>query len=98
MLLDLDTVKKHLVVEHDEDDKYIVMITEAAEEAVSKNLNKQLLDKDGFLSKSIQQSVLFLVANFYANRESTAFTSISNIPQTFDYLIKLNRNYLGTLG
>ena len=36
---------------------------------------------------------MLLVANFYANRESVAFASSSEIPTSYNYLLDLFKDY-----
>lgn len=97
MYTDLATVKKHLLIDdsYKDDDLYILDLITAAEDAVSVNLNIRLdeVAKDNMLPSAISQAILFLIGNFYANREPVAYTSAVSVPNTFDYLISLYKDY-----
>jgi hypothetical protein len=66
-----------------------------AEDAISKHLDIALdeLEEGGILPPSIVHSILLLVGNLYANREPAAFSSVSKVPFTLDYLVGLYKNY-----
>lgn len=97
MYITLCEAKKHLLIDREfkEDDEYILALIDTAEEAVSKNLNTRLdsIIEGGELPPSVKAAILLLIGNFYANREPVAYTSVSKVPYTFDYLISLNKNY-----
>ena len=44
------------------------------------------------------QAMLLLVGNYYNNRESVAFTGVSELPQSYLYLLSLYQNYDGEEG
>ena len=74
--LTLELCKKHVYVEHDEDDAYIEQAGEAAEIAVENYLQCPLdvyEDATGQLPRAIVQGMLLFFGSLYANRE--AFTS-----------------------
>ena len=67
-----------------------------AEDAVEKHIDvklKNLEDEEGNLPSSLLHSIMLLVANFYANRESVAFASSSEIPTSYNYLLDLFKDY-----
>lgn len=102
MYLNLDIIKKHLNIDDDytEDDEYLMMLCEVAENAVSIHIDKslsELEDSDGKLPSALQHALLLLIANYYNNRESISNTSANNIPFSFNYLIDLFRNYEGKI-
>lgn len=93
----LNDLKEHCLVDKDffEDDNLMLIYINAAEDAVSKNLNKSLDDclKDGELPASIYAAILLYAANLYMNREPIAFAQSNELPLTYQYLINLNKNY-----
>lgn len=90
MIVSLNHLKKHLYVEHNEDDLYLLSLLDVAEEAVRVNMNVPELDDE---DPKVVQSILLLAGNLYANREPVAFTNSSKVPLSFDYLISLSKNY-----
>lgn len=100
MYIQLYQVKKHLNIDEDfhDDDEYLMSLVEVAEKVVERNIDtnlKKLEDGDGFIPSPLIQAMLLLIGNFYANRESVAFASSSEVPQSYNYLIDLYRNYRG---
>lgn len=100
MYIQLYQVKKHLNIDEDfrDDDEYIMQLVEVAEKVVERNIDtklEMLEDGDGLIPSPLMQAMLLLIGNFYANRESVAFASSSNVPYSYQYLIDLYRNYRG---
>ena len=97
MYINKTLVKKHLQIDEDfnDDEEYILLLIQVAEDAISHHLNiplKNLL-KDGVLPASIIQAILLLIGNFYANREPVAYGTVVKIPYTVDYLLNLYKHY-----
>ena len=98
MYLNLELTKKHLNVEQEyiADDEYILQLMQVAEDAVAKHIDNKLQnleDEEGKLPSSLLHAIMLLVANFYANRESVAFASSSEIPTSYNYLLDLFKDY-----
>lgn len=99
MYILLDTAKQHLNVDKDfhEDDNYILHLIQVSEDAIAKRIDQKLEDivdpKTGYLPKSVVQSILLLIGQFYANREATSPTSANEIPIGFNFLCDLNKHY-----
>lgn len=97
MFVTLNIAKKHLNIDDNfkDDDNYIISIIKVAEDAVQKNENIALneLLEGGELPPSVIHSILLLVGNLYNNRESTTYSTISEVPYAYKYLINLNRNW-----
>ena len=99
MYILLEQAKAHLNIEKDfnEDNEYIIHLIQVAEDAISKRIDKKLSDcvdpTTGYLEKSIIQSILLLIGQFYANREAASPTSVNEIPIGFEYLCNLNKHY-----
>ena len=82
MYLTVEDLKKHLNVDHSEDDIYIGELIEVAEDYVATYLNAQLTDfvEDGNLKASVKHAIRLLVGTWYASRESVAFATPSVLP------------------
>lgn len=97
MFITLEQVKKHLQIDLDylEDDLYLEHLIEVAEDAVEKNCDVALNEQgeDGELPSSTLHSILLLVGNLYNNREATTYSTITEVPFAYKYLINLNRNF-----
>jgi hypothetical protein len=87
-------LKKHLNVDHSEDDAYIGELSEVAEDAVAEYLNRPIADfvTDGKLKASVRHAIRLLVGTWYASRESVAFASPSVLPDgVYALLMPLRR-------
>nr|DAX48668.1 MAG TPA: Head Tail Connector Protein [Caudoviricetes sp.] len=100
MYVNLQQLKKHLNIDSSfhEDDEYLCDLEQAAELAVERHIDDKLeniIIASGrtTLPPTLQQAVLILTANFYANRESIAYTSLTEIPYNLTYLLDLYKNY-----
>lgn len=99
MYILLDTAKQHLNVDKDfhEDDNYILHLIQVSEDAIAKRIDQNLEDivdpKTGYLPKSVTQAILLLIGNFYSARESFTYSSVSEMPQSFEWLANLNKHY-----
>ena len=98
MYVELETAKKHLNLDESftDDDSYITLLMQVAEDAVSKHIDKPLVEIEnsmGELPPAILQSILLLVGNLYATREPIAYTSVIKVPYTLDYLLGLYKHY-----
>lgn len=95
----LEDAKQHLNIDKDfhEDDRYIINLIQVAEDAVAKRLDRNLDEmvdpKTGYLPKSVTQAILLLIGNFYSARESFTYSSVSEMPQSFEWLANLNKHY-----
>lgn len=90
----LSETKKHLNVDKDfkDDDNYIQMLIDVAEDAVEKHIDKPLKEcmKYGVLEPTIKQAILLMVGNLYANREAVTYGSAVEVPLCYQYLVGLN--------
>ena len=98
MYLTIDDVKKHLYIDHDDDNRYIADLITVAEDAVKTDLNlnslSELEDETGMLPASVIQAMLLLIGTLYANRESVTYGTPHTVPHSYEFLISLYRNYL----
>ena len=98
MYLTIDDVKKHLLIDHDDDNRYIADLITVAEDAVKTDLNldslSELEDETGMLPASVLHAQLLLIGTLYANRESVTYGTPHTVPHSYEYLIALARNYI----
>ena len=98
MYLTIDDVKKHLYIDHDDDNRYIADLITVAEDAVKTDLNLDSLceieDETGMLPASVIQAMLLLIGTLYANRESVTYGTPHTVPHSYEYLLDLNRQYI----
>lgn len=99
MYLTVEKIKKHLNINSDytDDDKYIADLAEVAEKAVERHIDISLnivAEKNGGkIPPALLHAMLLFVGNLYANRESVAFASSTEIPLTYSYLLDLYKCY-----
>ena len=82
-MLTVEDLKKHLNIDHDEDDAYIEDLIAVAEDAVQTYLNRPLAEfigADGNVRPAIRHACRLLVGTYYANRESVVFSAPSELP------------------
>ena len=103
MIVNTADLKKHLNVDHNEDDAYIAELEAVAEASIQTYLQRPLYeymercpDSDTLVTcPSIRHAIRLLVGMWYANREPVAFASSSEVPLTYRHLISLYRKYDG---
>ena len=99
MYLDLDVVKKHLNLEssYTEDDEYILVLMDVAEQAVKVHVNESLetiAEKNGgCIPTPLFQAMLLQIGSLYQNREIVG-SKTTALPFGYQYLIDLYRNYV----
>lgn len=98
MYIDLDTIKRHLIIDHDDDNLLLADLETVAEDAVRRDLNlyslKDIEDCSGMLPACVTQAMLLLVGTLYANRESVSYGQAHPVPHAYEYLLDLARNYI----
>ena len=98
MYLTIDDVKKHLIIDHDDDNRYIADLITVAEDAVKTDLNlnslSELEDETGMLPASVLHAMLLLIGSLYSNRESVTYGTPPTVPHSYQYLLDLNRQYI----
>ena len=98
MYLDLQQVKKHLYIDHQDDDQYLADLITVSEDAVRRDLNlyslKEIEDETGMLPASVIQAQLLLIGTLYNNRESVSYGQAHPVPHSYEYLLDLCRNYI----
>lgn len=82
-MLTTEDLKKHLNIDHDEDDAYIEELISVASDAVETYINMPLseyTDSEGKVKPAIRHAIRLLVGTWYANRESVVFSAPSELP------------------
>jgi uncharacterized phage protein (predicted DNA packaging) len=100
MYVSLTDIKKHLNIDesYTGDDSYLTDLILVAESVIAKHIDSNLdslEDGEGNLPSPLIHAIKLFVGNMYANRESVAFAQSYNIPNSYDYLLSLYKNYLG---
>ena len=99
MYIKLSDVKKHLNIDDyfTDDDAYLTALIEVAEDAVSQHLDIALDDLlvggNNQFPPAIYQAMLLMIGNLYTNREPTAYTQVTKVPYTMEYLLGLYKRY-----
>ena len=97
--LNLDLIKKHLNIDSDfhDDDEYLTMLGNVVEQVTERHIDDSfqliMLKNNGVFPPTLIQAMLLLCGTYYSNRENVAFTSSSEIPQSYSYLLSLYQNY-----
>lgn len=97
--LKLRDIKKHLNIDDyfTDDDLYIEALSNVAEKVVEKHIDLGLdivADYNGGeLPPPLIHAMLLFIGNMYANRESVAFASASEIPLSYQYILDLYKCY-----
>jgi hypothetical protein len=99
-IITLDSLKEHLNINkcYFEDDAYLSTLLDAACLAVAEHARIKIDDgNEYFTHPIIIQAIKILAATWYKNRESNIVgLSVTELPLTFGYLIKLIRSYKKT--
>lgn len=98
MLIDLDKIKKHLNIDVDftDDDEYIESLALVAENLVQKHIDKsfdEIAAEKGCIPMPLLHAVLLFVGNLYDNRESVAYSSVTEVPTSLTYILDMYRDY-----
>ena len=82
-MMTVEDLKKHLNIDHDEDDAYIAELISVAEDAVETYINRpisEFVDAEGKVKPAIRHACRLLVGTYYANRESVVYSTPSELP------------------
>lgn len=99
MYLKLTDIKKHLNLDNEfkEDDNYLLDLQSVAEKTVENHIDTPLAllanKNGGRLPSPVLQAMLLFVGNLYANRESVSYSQVYRVPNSYDYLLDLYKNY-----
>lgn len=99
MYIYLDQLKNHLNIDKDfkGDDNYLLSLISVAETVVEKHIDCKLSyiasENGGDLPSPLVHAMLLLCGNFYRTRESIAFAQTYKVPNSYDYLLDLYKDY-----
>lgn len=99
MYVELAQIKKHLNInsEFTEDDDYLLTLADVAEKAVEKHINQRLSsvceENGGVLPSPLLHAILLFIGNLYLSRESISYSSVTEVPMSYNYLLDLYKNY-----
>lgn len=97
--LTLELIKKHLNLDEDftDDDSYLEMLGNVVETVTERHIDDSfeliMLRDRGKFPDALMEAMLLLLGTYYNNRESVAFVSSSELPQSYLYLLSLYQNY-----
>ena len=98
MYLSIDDVKRHLYIDHSDEDLYLADLISVAEDAVRRDLNlyslKDIEDCSGMLPATVTHAMLLLIGSLYANRESVSYGNPHPVPHSYELLLDYCRNYI----
>ena len=90
----ISDLRKHLNIDHTEDDAYIAELEQVAEDAIETYLQRPLSDfvnKDECsheeMKPAIRHAIRLLVGTWYASREDVVFASTSMLPNGVQSLL-----------
>ena len=92
----VEELKKHLNIDFDDDNAYLVELAKVAQDMIATFLNRKLADmtdKDGCLPPAVRHALKLQVGNLYANRESVTYGAAGNIPFTLQAILRPLKNY-----
>jgi uncharacterized phage protein (predicted DNA packaging) len=90
--LTLEECKRHLVVDHNDDDAMITAMATTAEDAIENELNRNLSNDYEVLSSPIKSAMLLYLGSLYNNREG--FSTLASAPTAqMKSLIQYYKNY-----
>ena len=103
--LDLDMIRRQLVMGSDEgDDSYLTLIADAAETAVEADICRTLYDTDEVIpvedesgihiNDALRLGMLMMVGTFDTSREMTTPIQVHKVKVAYDMLIKAYTNIL----
>ena len=96
-MIPIELIKKHLNIDNTfiDDDDYLMLLADVAEKTVEKHIDKPIneLTDNGVIPSPIIQAMLLQIGNMYQSRESVAFTNAVELPNAYDYILDLYKDY-----
>lgn len=97
MYVTVGEIKEHLNISasYTEEDAMLTSMIEASEIAVENYLQQPITEFicNNKLNAALKHAIKIMVGNFYANRESVAYTNPQPVPYTLEFLLKPYRKY-----
>ncbi len=100
--LTLPLIKQHLNINADYtgEDAYLTTLGGAVEDIVERHIDDSFdalaEENDGVLPLGLQHACLVLLGTYYSNRESVAYTTVTEVPTSYVYLCDAYRRYGNT--
>lgn len=98
-MLYLDQIKKHLNIDDDfnGDDEYLLHLRDVASAVVQRHINDTFesiaVHNGGELPPPLLHAMLLFIGMMYECRESVTYTSATEVPLSYSYLLDLYKNY-----
>ena len=94
----LELIKQQCNIDEwsDVDDAYLENLCLVCQEVTEQYLGyslAEILNENGLLPKPIEHAILLLIGHYYAHRESVSELTYKEVPQTFEFLIQMFKNY-----
>lgn len=98
MFITLERIKQHLNIDEyfTDEDEYLVYLESVAESVVEKHIDNNLsglCDEEGNLPAPLLHAMLLFIGDMYQSRESVAFSTATELPLSFNYILSLYKNY-----
>ncbi len=95
MIQELETVKKHLNVDFEDDDEYILSLMMVSDEVIARHLNVDSLEShfNSNVPVGVTHAKLLLIGTLYNNRETVTDARLYKVPTSYEYLLSLYQNY-----
>lgn len=99
MYITLEQIKKHLNIDSyfNDDDEYLATLYEVALNTVEKHIDEKIENivccNDGDIPAPLKHAMLLLIAHLYNSREAVTYTSATEVPVAYNYLLDLYKNY-----
>lgn len=98
MLVELERIKKHLNIDSEftDDDEYLIFLEGVAEDLVQKHIDSnwsEIEALEGEIPQPLLSAILLFIGNMYDNRESVAYSTVTEVPMSLKYILDMYRNY-----
>lgn len=102
-MITLDDAKRHVRVDHDEDDGYIASLIDAARVFIARDLARNLYDAGAaipaddahgiHIGPDLQHAARLLIGNWYEHREAATDAAKAEVPHAYWRLVQHYRLY-----
>ena len=94
MYLTLDEIKKHLNIDpaFTDDDTYLQSLESVAVDVIERDVNIKFSELTS-LPDGLKHALLLFIGNMYDNRESVAYTSVTTVPNSLNWILDMYRDY-----
>jgi uncharacterized phage protein (predicted DNA packaging) len=92
--LTLDDIKKHLNIDpaFTDDDTYLEALESVAIDVIERDVNIKFSELSS-LPDGLKHALLLFIGNMYDNRESVAYTSVTTVPNSLNWILDMYRDY-----